>query len=341
VWGGIIVLVILLIIVLFFLATYIGYNKAFHVRGRGATEFYEYFLSLRPGLKAMPFSCRCGKETIAGIRLSYVDNPKGLVVMVHGYGWNMEHYFPQAEYLAKAGYCIVLFDGVGIGRSTGRSIRGLPQHMLATSAVLDYVQSEPELSSLPLALYGHSWGGYAANAVSCYKPYPIKAIISVSAYNKPLGALSVTIRNRYGGLWRVIMLPLALCQYAGYGRVAGYSSMRGLAAANCNALVMHSKGDTVLPFDDNFRIIRNALADRPDIEFRAVDGRNHNLGIPEDVNERRRQIQRQIRQAKDSQELLRQLWDMQMIIDEKVLEDFVGFYDRSLRATYTQNGTVR
>jgi pimeloyl-ACP methyl ester carboxylesterase len=249
--------------------------------------------------------------------------------MAHGYGFNLETYLPQAEYFAKAGYSIVLFDGTGVGRSAGSGIRGLPQHILDLAAVLDYVKSAPELSALPLLLYGHSWGGYAANALPCHKSYPIKAIVSVSAYNKPLGAMKPRLRKRYGIFGVVLTLPLALFQRMRFGRMAGYTSIRGLAHTDYPALIVHSKNDPILPFKDNYGKIKNALATRRNTRFLEVKSDNHNLGIPADISERVRCLRKHLRQTRDAN-TENDLWELQMAVDEEMLKGFVEYYDSCL-----------
>jgi pimeloyl-ACP methyl ester carboxylesterase len=321
-------LAILGFIVLVFVVAYMQYSRVFSARLSDATLFYDYFFSLYPEIHVQPFSCRA-KERIEGVFLGYREYPKGLIVIVHGYGLNMENYFPQAEYFAKAGYCVILFDGKGVGRSAGSGICGLPQHILDLTAVLDYVESTPELSVLPLVLYGHSWGGYAANALFCHKSYPIKAIVSISAYNEPLGAIKARIRKRYGIFSGILTLPLALFQRVQFGRAAGYTSARGLARTDCPTFILHSKNDPILPFEDNFGKIKKTLAAKRNIRFWAVEGDNHNLGIPRDVSERCRRLQKQIRQTQDTS-AQKELWELQILIDEDLLKCFVEYYDACL-----------
>jgi pimeloyl-ACP methyl ester carboxylesterase len=316
-----------------FVAAHIQYSHVFNARSSDASPFYEHFLSLHPEMGARPFTCRA-KESVSGVCLGYREDPKGLIVMAHGYGLNMENYLSQAEYFAKAGYRAILFDGTGVGRSAGSGIRGLPQHILDLAAVLDYVESVPELSSLPLLLYGHSWGGYAANALSCHKSYPIRAIVSLSAYNKPLGAIKPRVRKRYGILTDILMLPLAIFQRAQFGRAAGFTSVRGLARTDYPAFIVHSKNDPILPFEDNFGTMKNELAGRRNIRFLAMEGDNHNLGIPRDVSERSRYLRKQLRQTHGTS-TQKELWELQMAVDEELLKSFIEYYDSCLFADNT------
>ena len=328
----------LALVVFVFAFTYREYCKVFRIRGKDASGFYDFFLARYPSLKTQPFFCPSGKERLACLQFYYADKPKALLVMVHGYGWNMEYYFPQAEYFARAGHLVVIFDGMGIGRSTGESIHGLPQHMLDTAAVLDYVAADAALSALPLLLYGHSWGGYAADAVLCCKPYPVQAIVSVSAYHVPLAVMAATLREKYGrGLSRILIIPPAMFQRMSFGAAASYSAAGGLKLAACPVLVVHSKEDAVVPFGENYQKIRAAHAGKPNFQFWALEGGNHNIGIPHDVNEQRMQLQRELRQAGAQETLRTALWEMQLIVDEEMLERFAAFYDEALGRSAEEN----
>jgi len=357
----VIIIIIILLAAIFAAVTRYEYRKVFHVRGKEATPFFDHFFSVHPELSVQPFACASGAESLYGVRLRYeespaatpaatpeespaatpaaspaespADPPKGLIVMMHGYGLNMEHYLPQAEFFARAGYAVVLYDGVGVGRSSGKGIRGLPQHVADACAVLDYVESAPELSALPLMLYGHSSGGYAVCALSCKKKYPVKAIVSLAGYTEALGGMKAKLRKKYGPFSFLGLLLLAVFQIAEFGREAsGYKSIRGLGLAGCPAFIVHSENDPILPYADHFVKIQKAFSGRPGFRFWTTDARNHNLGVPSDANERVWQLQKQMRQdpgaAESPRDDLRdELWGLQMLIDEDMLTRFLEFYD--------------
>ena len=321
----------LVLIGFIFVFTYGEYSKVFNIRGKESTDFCDYFLARLPTLKAEPFTFLSGKETLAGMRFSYTVEPKALLVMVHGYGWNMEDYFPQAELFARQGYLVLIFDGMGIGRSSGASIHGLPQHMLDAAAMLDYVAADATLAALPLLLYGHSWGGYAADAVHCGKRYPVRAIVSVSAYNEPLAVMEKTLQDKYGWLSRILIVPPVIFQRLAFGKAANYSAVRGLGQVDCPVLVVHSRGDTMLPFAGNYQKIYDAHRDKSNFCFIPLEGENHNIGIPHGVNERRIALQRELRKAEEKEALSAELWAVQMVIDEEMLGQFAAFFEESLQ----------
>jgi pimeloyl-ACP methyl ester carboxylesterase len=330
----IIIIVLVLLAIVFYIASYIEYRKAFYVRGKEATGFYEFFFSRFPELKADTFSFPSGEDSLFGVCLHYEGEQKGLILIVHGWAWNLEPYLPQAEYLARAGYSVALFDGSGIGRSGGSRILGLPQHMIDTGAALDHIKAAPEFRDMPVFLYGHSWGGYAADAVSCLKNYSLKGILSVSAYYEALGAMKSMAQKRYGFLSNAFVLPATVIERLAYGRAAGYTAVQGLILADCPVLAVHSKSDFTLSFKENFMKIKKGLEGRPGVEFWEADGENHNLGIPWNIVKRRRLLQGQIekvmkteKSANTDESMTRELWELQMILDDSVLERFRDFFD--------------
>jgi len=327
----IIIIVLILTAAFFYIASYSAYRKAFYVRGKEATGFYEHFFSRFPELKSKTFSFPSGGDSLFGVCVSYEGTQKGLIVIVHGWAWNLELYLPQAEYFAKAGYSVFLFDGTGIGRSGGSRILGLPQHLIDTGAALDFVESAPEFSGMPVFLYGHSWGGYAADAVSCLKNYSIKGILSVSAYYEALGAMKMTARKRYGFLSNAFVLPATVVQRLAYGRAAGYTAVQGLILADCPVMVVHSKNDFTLSFEENYMKIKKGLIGKLNVQFWEAEGENHNLGAPWNIVKRRRLLQGQIDKAGNIERgMLEELWELQLALDEEVLERFKSFLDSTL-----------
>ncbi len=88
-----------------------------------------------------------------------IENPKKVVVLIHGIGEHAGRYNRMAGYFAKAGIALVSMDLRGHGRSDG--VRG---HTAPRAEVLSDIDKLIEYAQeaypgLPLILYGHSMGG--------------------------------------------------------------------------------------------------------------------------------------------------------------------------------------
>ncbi len=121
-----------------------------------------------------------------------IENPKGIIALVHGMG---EHSGRYADFvvpqLNAAGYSVIAFDHFGHGKTEGK--RG---HCPSYNAVLDSVDNllkkadEVFDPALPLFLYGHSMGGNVVSNYIIKRKSRIKGAIITSpmlklAFNPP------------------------------------------------------------------------------------------------------------------------------------------------------------
>jgi len=85
-----------------------------------------------------------------------IDSPKANVIIVHGLGEHINRYDEWAGYFNKLGYSVFGFDQDGHGRSEGSigHIREYEDTYMTIDDLLEKVDS-----SIPVFLYGHSFGG--------------------------------------------------------------------------------------------------------------------------------------------------------------------------------------
>lgn len=184
---------------------------------------------------------------------------KGLIVFSHGIYDGHLSYLPEMSYFADRGYKIFGFDNTGCHLSGGKSMRGLPQSAEDLDAVLKVLTLE---NKLPLFLFGHSWGGYAVSAVSCYHLYDIKAVFVQSGFNRSTDMV-LEEGSRMVGRWLYLFAPyIRLYERIKYGRAAGYTAQKGIAAASANGtkfLVLHSTDDKTISLAHSVlaNVIRN------------------------------------------------------------------------------------
>ena len=304
-------------------------RENFWRRGMETSGFYDYFMQQHAALAVEKFVCDGGYRQLGGVIVRPPIASCGLIVMTHGYGRTLEHYLPEAAFFSKEGFTVLLFDGMGFGMSSGRWMKGLPQHVLDMQCILDYVRQDAQLSSLPLLLYGHSWGGYAADAAACLGPQPVRGIISVAAYNDALAVVRHVSERRYGRWGGLVILLFELYQLLFFGRIALVTAEEGLQKMSCPMLICHSTDDAVVSFDENFGAIRAALSGRENVEFLELNGRNHNIVTPPAVDVQQRAMLQVLAGGKD-REKEQVLWQLQMMIDEHLMQQFADFYKSCL-----------
>jgi pimeloyl-ACP methyl ester carboxylesterase len=218
-----------------------------------------------------------GKNKLQG----YIYGPekaRALVVIAHGLGGRAASYTSEALWFISRGYRVFMYDCTGTAASEGKGTMGTAQSAIDLAAALDYIKTDAALGDLPLLLYGHSWGGYAAAAVLA-KGYDITASVSVSGYNTPGGVVHEQAKR--------IMGPLAALEYPfmmmensfRFGREASVSAVQAINASGKPILIIHGTGDREIFFDGASIIARKNKITNPSAEYfiRDQEGRNgHN-----------------------------------------------------------------
>ena len=155
-------------------------------------------------------------------------------------------YLPEIAYFARRGYKIFAFDNSGSHLSGGKSLRGLPQSAEDLDAALSFVT---KTNTLPLYLFGHSWGGYAVSAVHCYHLYDIKAVFVQSGFDQT-SEMVLEEGSAMMGRWIYILRAyIKLYERMKYGKAAGYTAHAGIAKATANGtkfLILHSTDDKTI-----------------------------------------------------------------------------------------------
>jgi pimeloyl-ACP methyl ester carboxylesterase len=110
------------------------------------------------------FSVRSGNETIYGIHVRQPSqrriNPQPTIVYHHGNKHHLVEYWDRVELLYRAGLDVIIYDYRGFGRSTGTSTES---SLLADAqAVVEWVQSHPDIDTSFIYAYGYSLGGVPA-----------------------------------------------------------------------------------------------------------------------------------------------------------------------------------
>lgn len=216
------------------------------------------------------------------------DNNKGLVVISHGMGGNSEGYISETMYFVDKGYCVFGFDNTGSGQSEGDSMMGMAQSAIDLDAALTYVESNDKLSSLPVLLYGHSWGGYAVAAV-LDSDHDIKAVVSVAGYNTPMGVTIEFSESMLGKPLTYIEYPFIwLNNKLTFGSKANISAVNSINSSDAHVMIIHGTGDDVVKFNGASIISNKDEITNPNVVYKEMDGKlngHNNIFMTEEGEE--------------------------------------------------------
>ena len=314
----------------FVLAGLILSHRQFRCRFEGGGDYFPYFSGLHPDWEREAVSFPGTAGTLRGWLFSYPDTtPKGLIVFFHGYGMSHADYLPECEYFCRRGYWVLSFDGAGTGISDGMLL-GLPQHILDLQSCLRYVQNQAALSALPLLLYGHSWGGYAADCIGALESFPIRGIVSAAGFYGSLSALAPYTRRHYGPLAPLPLLGIRLYQRLSFGRLAGITAVKGLSRQSCPVLIAQSDDDRILPYKKNYMVLYRRFHADPRFTFLPLTGHNHNITTPHEVDLQKLKLLKVLRGPNPLQDATHEINRLKTITDEDLLGKFADFFDRCL-----------
>lgn len=322
---------LVLLLLVFILIGVWSYRIAFQARFEGGGDYYPYFSQLHPSWqrRAVSFPSQQG-DTLRG-HLFFYDGPqKALIVLCHGYGMSLNDYLPECEYFCRNGYTVLAFDGSGTGISDG-VLRGLPQHILDLAACLDYVSSNPDLNTLPLLLYGHSWGGYSVDCVHLLGHYPVQGIISASAFQISTAGLKPHMQRHWGIIAPLPMLGVTIYQRWKFGPLVGATAVEGLARTEAPVLILQSRDDGIIRYQDNYEVLYAAFREDPKKTFLPLEHHNHNITTPPEVDQEKRKLLKYLRSGTASQAQLAEMDALKAQVDEGLLARFVSFYDNCIQ----------
>ena len=119
---------------------------------------------------------------------------KGTVVFSHGNSGSLGYYLGLVEWLAKAGYQILMYDYRGFGKSTGYPTReGL---VVDAEAAFAYAAKRRNAATGRIISFAHSLGGATSIVALCRKPVPgLCAVITDSTFASYQGMAAIIAGN--------------------------------------------------------------------------------------------------------------------------------------------------
>lgn len=336
-----IVLLAVFVLVLAFIVGTLAYidhtfTKTFRRQKNYAPWFFTYEdLAARfPSYKREELDFTVKKTRLHGYL--YGDkNAKKMIVFCHGIRNDADGYSLEEKYFADRGFYVFAFDSVGSGRSEGNSEIGLPVSAAILDGVLAYIEREERFSPYEILLYGHSWGGFAVNAVFAYATHPrVKKSVSVSAYDSSAMVSVDTIRP-FTGKGALFFYPfLTVYMLMKFGKNGLIRATDGInRSQGVKFLIIHGEKDKTVYLDgSSVWKAKKRIKDKEKVRFLVRKERGHNnVVLSEAAAQAQADFEKRIVQSifsKTPSPVLREE-DRESFsaLDEKLFEEMVNFYN--------------
>ncbi len=214
-------------------------------------------------------------QMLTGYMYSSGEEQHGIIVMAHGLGGGGHNsYMDCANYFANNGYYVFAYDATGNDESEGEGVGGFPQGVIDLDYAISFVEESGNFPSLPIVLFGHSWGGYSACSVLTYHP-EVKAVISCSGCNSSEGIFEAQGKKVAGDGIYLFMPFVKLYESIKYGSYASNTAMDGFDFSETAVMIIHSVDDNTVPIEYGYDIYYEKYKDDPRFRFIRFEDRGH------------------------------------------------------------------
>lgn len=213
-------------------------------------EAQHLFVTTEDGLKISAFEVSAENPKAVIICLSGIHNPSATI------------YFGHARLFKEYGYATVLFDMRAHGESEGDLITLGYREILDTKAVVKYIKDNPAYNNVPVIVFGLSMGG--VTAINSTGEIPeIDGLISLSAFSA-WEDIFFEMMSGQAPLFLAKMVKPFVPLVTSVKFRANVWAHRPISAieklGNRPALLMHTSGDSQVPFSNFERIVNHAPA---------------------------------------------------------------------------------
>lgn len=192
----------------------------------------------------------------------YVEKPKGVIICISGiHAPSVTAFYGHSKLFSDNGYASILMDMRSHGGSEGDTICLGYKEYMDTQAVVDYIKSSDKYNEVPIIVFGISMGGSTAiNSIGEIEE--IDALISSSAFSSwddtfYDNMVKMGVPRAYASVQKPFVKIYTSIKY-GLDTVNITPEKEIMKLGDRPALIMHSIGDTQVPFDSYNRIMENA-----------------------------------------------------------------------------------
>lgn len=172
----------------------------------------------------------------------------GLIILANGMNCRIDRHLPEIMYFVDHGYSVFTFENTGVGSSEGGGTKGISQARLDLCEAIDFIRNYHGLSELPLLLYGHSLGGYAA-ATAMNDVEGICAVVCVTAFNSPNENM-LNHAKRYVGFLADVQYPfMCLQNYFLFGDISDDSAIDAINKTDTPVMIIGGNSDDICTDD--------------------------------------------------------------------------------------------
>jgi pimeloyl-ACP methyl ester carboxylesterase len=178
------------------------------------------------------------------------------LILVHGWGRNVERMIPYIQKLHPRDYNLLVFDFRNHGSSDPDKYPNLLKFSEDIRATVDFVVEQVSVEPGRIGVIGLSVGGGAAIHAAAFDNR-IKSVVTIGALAHPVDVMRLEFQKRHVPYFPLAWLFLKYLQFKMGINFAHIAPVNNIRDAKANILLIHGEQDVVVPIDQG-RQLQNA-----------------------------------------------------------------------------------
>lgn len=179
------------------------------------------------------------------------------IVLVHGWGRNVERMIPYLVELNQQHYNLLVFDSRNHGSSDMDKTSTMKKFAEDISASIDYVLCTAELINTKIGVLGLSIGGAAAIYASAYDDR-IESVVTVGAFANPMDVMKLQLSKRNIPFYPVGWMLLSYLQLILGLKFNDIAPENTIEKVTANLLLIHGTDDVTIPLSHAERLLKRS-----------------------------------------------------------------------------------
>ncbi len=182
-------------------------------------------------------------------------NSDETIVILHGWGGNIELMLPLAIPFYQAGLNVLLVDARGHGNSDSDAFSSLPRFAEDLGNAIDWLKEKHPKISKKIAILGHSVGAGAV-LLEASKRNDINAVISISAFAHPKWMMTRYLKqSHFPNILATLILKYV--EWVIGHSFSSFAPLNTVCKVDVPVLIVHGADDSTVPINDAYAIVNN------------------------------------------------------------------------------------
>lgn len=196
------------------------------------------------------------------------NNPT--LILVHGWGRNVERMSPYIRKLCCHGFNMLAFDARGHGNSHEDGYMTIVKFAEDIASATNFVLEDKKLINKDIYLIGLSIGG-ASSILAASRDSRIKKVVTVGAFAHPLDVMRKQLSDRYVPYYPFTWLFFKFIKWKIKIDFNDIAPVNVISRSKAEFLLIHGINDKVVPIEQGRRLKEV----HPAIELWEIPGRGH------------------------------------------------------------------